>query len=78
MSEHYKPIDAPALDAADLRKGLQVQTREFYACSAPGNRWTVVTWRQMPHRTEVRLKSRPNLGGQCVFKWIPTSVLALV
>lgn len=77
MTSLYPPLDLPELDTSLLKRGLQVQTRVFYADSLPGNKAKVVRFWDSPKGTFVRLNYGKNLGGQSLLKTMPANVLAL-
>lgn len=77
MPALFPPLDAPAVPAADLKRGLAVQTRYFYADSKPGNRAKVVRYWDTPKGVFVRCNYGKNLGGQSLLKTMPLDALAV-
>lgn len=77
MNSPFPSLNLPELDPALLKKGLEVQTRTFYADSKPGSRAKVVRYWDTPKGPFVRLNYGKNLGGQSLLKTMPCNVLAL-
>ncbi len=77
MTAPYPPLDAPTVPASELKRGLTVQTRYFYADSPPGNRAKVVRFWDTPKGIFVRCNYGKNLGGQSLLKTMPIDALAL-
>ena len=73
----YPSLKLPALQADQLRKGLDVQTRYFYADSLPGRRATVVRHWTTHNGTWVRCNYGRNLSGKSLLKTMPADTLAL-
>lgn len=79
MNSHsiYPPLNSPAVLPETLKRGLQVQTRYFYADSAPGNKATVVRHWSTPAGIQVRCNFGKNLGGNSLLKTMPIDALSL-
>jgi|TARA_A100001518_G_C1222020_1_gene66885 hypothetical protein len=77
MNSLYPPLNCPELDPTALKRGLEVQTRIFYADSLPGRKAKVVRFWETPKGWFVRLNYGKNLSGQSLLKTMPCNVLAL-
>lgn len=79
MNSHsiYPPLNSPALAPETLKRGLQVQTRYFYADSAPGQKATVVRHWNTSTGIQVRCNFGKNLGGLSLLKTMPIDALSL-
>lgn len=76
-SSLYPPINSPAVETSQLKRGLAVQTRYFYADSPPGNQAKVVRFWDSPKGVFVRCNYGKNLGGQSLLKTMPLDALCL-
>ena len=60
MNSLYQPLNCPELNPTALKRGLEVQTRIFYADSVPGNKAKVVRFWETPKGWFVRLNYGKN------------------
>lgn len=73
----YPPLKLPPVAPADLKRGVKVRTRYFYADSLPGSVATVVRSWPAPNGHWVRCNYGRNLGGKSLLKTMPADALAL-
>lgn len=73
----YPPLKTPELRLEDLKRGVKVKTRIFYADSLPGREAKVVRFWTTHNGTWVRCNYGKNLSGQSLLKTMPSDVLTL-
>lgn len=73
-----KPLDLPPITEGQIKRGLKVQTRYYYADSLPGNKATVVKYYKVNNRVYVLCNYGVNLSGQHLLQTMPLNALALI
>ena len=73
----YPPLKTPEVCLEDLKRGVKVKTRIFYADSLPGSEATVVRFWTVHNGIWVRCNYGKNLSGKSLLKTMPANVLTL-
>lgn len=75
----YPPLNLPAVQPHQLKRGLEIQTRYFFADSIPGNKGKIVrAWQTAKGHWYVRVNFGKNQGGQSLLKTMVLDAMALL